>query len=180
MDFERAVPQRIREWIPLRKRGIVGLAAGMEGVARLGYGDIAFVTPDHIREAAKQVDKARGKLRRQDPEEALDIWKGLARGRWSLVDWFDTDGRRYVLAKPNLPRVGDPRGLTEQEALIATYAARGETGKILSYRFGISRQRISTLLGSAKRKLGVKTQAELAAKLGPFGPLAGHGSSDRG
>ena len=135
---------------------------------------------ERIREAAKQVDKARGKLRRQDPEEALDIWKGLARGRWSLVDWFDTDGRRYVLAKPNLPRVGDPRGLTEQEALIATYAARGETGKIMSYRFWISRQSISTLLGSPRIKLLVTTQAELAAKLGPFGPRAGHGSSNRG
>jgi DNA-binding CsgD family transcriptional regulator len=131
-----------------------------------------------IREAAKQVDKARGKLRRQDPDEALEIWKGLTRGRWSLVDWFDTDGRRYVLAKPNLPRVGDPRGLTEQEALIATYAARGETGKILSYRFGLSAQRVSTILASAKRKLGVKTQAELVAKLGPFGFLDGDSSEE--
>ncbi len=133
---------------------------------------------ERIREAAVQVDRARGKLRRQDPDEALDIWKGLTRGRWSLVDWFDTDGRRYVLAKPNLPRVGDPRGLTEREALIATYAARGETGKILSYRFGISPQQVSSLLGSAKRKLRVKTQAELVAKLGPFGNLSGEEPED--
>ena len=110
--------------------------------------------------------------RRQDPDGALEIWKGLARGRWSLVDWFDTDGRRFVLAKPNLPNVGDPRGLTEHEALLATYAARGESGKILSYRFGISPQSVSKLLSSAKRKLGVRTQAELAAKLGPFGPMS--------
>lgn len=50
-----------------------------------------------IREAARLVDKARGPLRNQDPEEALRLWEGLVRGRWTLLDWFDTDGRRFVL-----------------------------------------------------------------------------------
>lgn len=117
-----------------------------------------------IREAAMRVDRARGKLRRSDPEESLDIWHGLVRGRWSLVDWFDTDGRRFVLAKPNAPHLGDPRGLTERELQVATYAARGESSKIIGYRFGISRSRVSALLRSAMRKLGVKTHAQLVEK----------------
>jgi DNA-binding CsgD family transcriptional regulator len=118
-----------------------------------------------IREAAIRIDRARGKLRKSDPEEALEIWHGLVRGRWSLIDWFDTDGRRFVLAKPNAPSLGDPRGLTERELQVATYAARGESGKIIGYRFGISPQRVSTLLSSTMRKLSVKTQAQLVERM---------------
>jgi DNA-binding CsgD family transcriptional regulator len=118
-----------------------------------------------IREAAVRVDRARGKLRKSDPQEALELWHGLVRGRWSLVDWFDTDGRRFVLAKPNAPNLGDPRGLTEREAQVATYAALGETSKIIAYRFGISPPRVSALINAAMRKLGVKTQAQLVEKM---------------
>lgn len=130
-----------------------------EGLAR---NDTASGT---LREAARGVDKARSSLRKQDPEEALRIWKGLVRGRWSLVDWFDTDGRRFVLAKPNPPNIGDPRGLTEREAQVATFAARGESLKLISYRLGLSESHISKLLKDAMRKLGAKTQAQLVAKM---------------
>jgi DNA-binding CsgD family transcriptional regulator len=118
-----------------------------------------------IREAARFVDKARGSLRKSDPEEALRLWEGLVRGRWSLVDWFDTDGRRFVLAKPNVPNIGDPRGLTEREAQVATYAAHGESGKLIGYRLGLSNATISKALDSAMHKLAVKTQAQLVEKM---------------
>ena len=125
-----------------------------------------------IRDAAIRVDRARGHLRRTDPERALDVWQGLVRGRWSLVDWFDTDGRRFVLAKPNAPNLGDPRGLTEREHQVATYAARGESSKLIGYRFGVSPSRVSVLMRSAFRKLGVRTQAELIGRMRgmPEGP----------
>ncbi len=118
-----------------------------------------------IREAAVRMDRARGKLRKSDPAEALGLWKGLVRGRWSLIDWFDTDGRRFVLAKPNAPRLGDPRGLTEREHQVATYAGQGESSKLIGYRLGLSPQRISKLLNDGMRKLGVKTQPQLVEKL---------------
>ena len=120
---------------------------------------------ESLREAAIRADKARGKLRRSDPAAALELWTGLVKGRWSLVDWFDTDGRRFVLAKPNAPNCGDPRGLSEQQAHVATYAALGETQKQISYRFGLSRPRVSALLKVAMRKLGAKTQAQLVEKM---------------
>ena len=118
-----------------------------------------------IRRAAQRVDKARGPLRRSDPEEALRLWKGLVRGKWTLLDWFDADGRRFIIAKPNAPRVLDPRGLTEREAQVVAYAATGESNKIIGYRLGLSPSYVSRLLSSAMRKLGVKTQAQLVEKL---------------
>ncbi|MBW2687290.1 MAG: helix-turn-helix transcriptional regulator [Deltaproteobacteria bacterium] len=118
-----------------------------------------------IREAARLVDKARGPLRNRDPEEALRLWEGLVRGRWTLVDWFDTDGRRFVLARPNAPRIADPRGLSELEAQVATYASHGEASKMISYRLGLSPSYVSRLLNDAMRKLGVKTQPQLVEKM---------------
>lgn len=121
--------------------------------------------PEKLRAAARLVDKARGALRKEEPTEALRLWEGLVRGKWSLIDWFDTDGRRFVLAKPNAPRIRDPRGLTEREAQVATYASLGEPSKIIGYRLGLSPTYVSRLLGNAMRKLGVKTQAQLVEKM---------------
>lgn len=118
-----------------------------------------------IRRAARYVDKARGPLRRDDPAEALRLWEGLVRGKWSLVDWFDSDGRRFILARPNAPRIRDPRGLTEREAQVVTYAGAGDSSKLIGYRLGLSQSYVSRLLNDAMHKLGVKTQAQLVEKL---------------
>jgi DNA-binding CsgD family transcriptional regulator len=121
-----------------------------------------------LRDSARQVDRARGRLRKTDPDEALRTWWALMHGRWSIVDWFDSDGRRFVLGVPNPPHLGDPRGLSERELQVATYAALGETGKLIGYRLGITRGTVSRELNAAKRKLGVKTQAQLAEKMRGF------------
>jgi len=122
-----------------------------------------------LRRAARRVDKARGKLRRDDPSKALETWKALVRGRWSLVDWFDSDGRRFVLARPNPPKVFDPRGLSAQECQVVTFVLLGDTNKLIAYRLGLSQGRVSVLLNSAMHKLGAKSKAQLVHKLGPLG-----------
>ena len=118
-----------------------------------------------LREAAVRTDRARGRLGKEDPDEALEVWEALVRGRWSMVDWFDTDQRRYVLALPNPPSVRDPRGLTERESQVVAYAAIGESHKMIGYRLGISRSTATNTLRSAMRKLGATTQAQLVEKL---------------
>lgn len=114
-----------------------------------------------LRAAAVRFDRARGQLRKENPEEALEMWRALIRGRWSMVDWFDTDNRRYILALSNPPHITDPRGLTQRESHVVAYAALGHSHKIIGYRLGVSRVTVTHSLGSAMRKLGVKTQAQL-------------------
>ncbi len=103
-----------------------------------------------------------------DTNEALADWWALVGGQWSMVDWFDTDDRRFVLALPNPPSVPNPRGLTEQEQRVIAFAALGDSHKLIAYRLGLSRSRVSHLVASGMRKLGTKTQAELVQKLRAF------------
>lgn len=118
-----------------------------------------------LRQRAIAADQKRSPLRRDGAQEALKIWQALVEGRWSLVDWFDTDERRYILARPNPTRTRDPRALTKRESQIAGYAALGESHKMIAYRLGIARSTVTNTLHSAMRKLGVSTQAQLVQKL---------------
>lgn len=126
-----------------------------------------------LREAARSVDRARSELRKDSPEHALETWNALVSGRWSMVDWFDTDGRRFVLAMPNAPECPDPRGLTQQECQVVMYILLGETSKLIAYRLGRSQARVSGLLKSAMHKLGVSSKLALVEKLGPLGNPTG-------
>ncbi|MDH3655329.1 MAG: LuxR C-terminal-related transcriptional regulator [Myxococcales bacterium] len=122
-----------------------------------------------LRDASRAIDRARGELREANPHEALETWKALVSGRWSMVDWFDSDGRRFFLAIPNPPDVRDPRGLTEQERQVVAYVLLGETGKLIAYRLGLSPGRVSRLLKSVMHKLGVNSRTQLVRKLGLLG-----------
>jgi DNA-binding CsgD family transcriptional regulator len=121
-----------------------------------------------LRQAARRVDRARAELTKSDPDEALSAWQALISARWSMVDWFDSDGRRYILAVPNEPDIGDPRMLTQREGQVASYAALGASRKLISFRLGISKARVTVHLRSAMQKLGAQTQAQLIANLSPF------------
>ena len=165
------------------------LGAGSEPTTDLPHGAEAVIDPSSfrvtdaqgqakspdarnaLRDAALQVDRARGRMRKSDPEQALELWKALVRGRWSTVDWFDSDGRRFVLGLPNAPDVTDPRGLTEREMQVVAYVVCGQTNKLIGYNLGLSKGRVSTLLRSAMRKMGVQTRAQLVSNLHDFGSL---------
>lgn len=118
-----------------------------------------------IRKAAIQIDRARRRLRQGEVDEALNLWEEVMRGRWSMVDWFDTDGRRFILALPNAQHVHDPRGLTEREYQVAAQASTGDSCKLIAYRLGLSRSRVSALLHRVMLKLGVQTRAELMLEI---------------
>ena len=81
-------------------------------------------------------------MRQSDPAKALEIWKALVRGRWSMVDWVDSDDRRLILAVPNPPDVGSPRGLSEREMQVVTYASFGHSNQFIAYELGISESRV--------------------------------------
>jgi DNA-binding CsgD family transcriptional regulator len=49
----------------------------------------------------------------------------------------------------------------------------GQTNKLIAYQLGLSKGRVSTLMSSAMRKLGVQTRAQLIEKLRDFKIVTG-------
>ena len=122
-----------------------------------------------LRAAVCRLDQLRTREGRSDPDRALAAWEGLVQGRWSLVDHFDSDGRRFVLALKNDPNYPDPRGLTQRERQVAEFLGQGHSSKEISYMLGISRSAVSNCTGRAAHKLGLASLAELAAFFAPSG-----------
>jgi DNA-binding NarL/FixJ family response regulator len=120
---------------------------------------------DSLREAVRSRERARGSLRRKDADTALGIWRALVVGRWSLVDHFESDGRRYIVAVPNAPRSRDPRGLTDREQAVAELLALGQSNKRIAYALGVSEGTVAALAHRTLRKLGLRSRAALAELL---------------
>jgi DNA-binding CsgD family transcriptional regulator len=99
---------------------------------------------------------------RNDAEKALEVWQGLVAGRWSVIDHFDTDGKRFVLAMENAPKVPPRRELTEGAQRVVALAAMGHRDKEIAYILGLTPAAVSASLRRARLSLGVATRAELA------------------
>jgi DNA-binding CsgD family transcriptional regulator len=119
---------------------------------------------DALTSSAKAMDRARGKLRRSDPEEAVAIWTALVAGRWTLVDSFDHDGQRYLVARKNDPDVKPARPLTRREQQVVAYAAMGHANKLIAYELGLAPSTVAMHLSKAAHKLGARSRVELIQK----------------
>jgi DNA-binding NarL/FixJ family response regulator len=82
-------------------------------------------------------------------------------GRWTLLDHFDRDGRRYLLAHRNDPDAPDPRALTLRERQVVGYVALGQSNKLIAYELGLSASTVGVLLKTAAAKLGARSRTEL-------------------
>lgn len=116
---------------------------------------------DALRAAVLEQERARGRLRRRDPEAATEGWHALVGGQWSLVDRFERGGRRYLVAYRNPPTLADLRALTPRECAVVHLAALGKSNKLIAYELGVSESGVSSHLHGALRKLGMTSRSEL-------------------
>jgi DNA-binding CsgD family transcriptional regulator len=97
-----------------------------------------------------------------DPGQRL-VWGPLTRARWTLVDSFESDGARYVVARENQSSVHGLEALTERERQAVAYLAIGQSTKETAYALGIADATVRVLLGRAAAKLGVRSRSALLA-----------------
>ncbi|HEY1957591.1 MAG TPA: LuxR C-terminal-related transcriptional regulator [Polyangiaceae bacterium] len=116
---------------------------------------------DALKEAAKAMARARGSSRHADPPGAVEAWKALVSGRWTLLDHFDHDGKRYIVAVRNDPQVPAFSELSPREAQVVAYAAQGHSNKLIAYELGIAPSTVAMHLSTAGGKLGAKSRVEL-------------------
>jgi DNA-binding CsgD family transcriptional regulator len=155
---------------PTRRDPLVGSEAILTPRGSLEHAERPAAAARRVlAEAALAVDRARGKLRQRDPDAALEAWKGLVAGRWSLVDHIDTDGKRFLVARRNDPAVDGPGGLTLRERQVMASRSRGLSLKLIAYDLGLSIGAVSKTLGTGMAKLGIVADAELPPLFG-FSP----------
>lgn len=131
---------------------------------------------DALTAAAKAVEQARRTTRRSDPGAALEAWRALFRGRWSIMDCFDSDGRRYIVAQANEPEPFGGRALlSRRERQVASLLSLGHTPKLIAYELGLASGTVSTVIARVRSKLGVRTMAELMRALHAPGEDDGDG-----
>ncbi|MFT3697782.1 MAG: helix-turn-helix transcriptional regulator [Kofleriaceae bacterium] len=126
---------------------------------------------DLLRNAVRAFDRARMKEARNDVDLATRRWRPLVIAQWSLLDEFDTDGKRFVVAIDNRPTHRVPRGeLSEREHQVLTQAELGHTNKEIAYELGLSSATVRVLVHRAAKKLGAATRAEAIARFSAKSP----------
>jgi DNA-binding NarL/FixJ family response regulator len=123
---------------------------------------------DRLAAAARAIDRARTTRVRATPERALELWEGLVAGRWSLVDHWESEGRRYIAAFANQPEVPDPRSLSPQERIVVRYVVLGSSNKEIAFSLGLPLESVETAVSRILRKLRCRRRSDLVA-LGQLG-----------
>jgi DNA-binding CsgD family transcriptional regulator len=118
-----------------------------------------------LRTSLLRSEQSRGRRRRRDPQGAIGAWDSLVAGRWTLVDHFDHDGRRYLLAVENCSQSPSLDLLSPRERAVAEGALRGLDNKVIAYELGVAHSTVKVLLARAAFKLGCRTRRELVARL---------------
>jgi DNA-binding CsgD family transcriptional regulator len=121
---------------------------------------------ERLRELVVARDRARTRASRTDADAALECWPGLVAGRWSLVDRFERDGRRYIVARCNEPRPPRPLCLTLRERQVLGHMLQGDSMKVTAYSLGLDGSTVSSLAASLRLKLGARSIAGLLTRFG--------------
>jgi DNA-binding CsgD family transcriptional regulator len=114
-----------------------------------------------LQQACKDIDRARSRRGRSDPFAALSLWQGLLAGRWSLVEHFDSDGRRFVLARRNDQGLPHPAALTRRQRQVVFLVSLGLSNKETAYALGLAENTISAHLTTGLLRLGIQSRAAL-------------------
>jgi DNA-binding CsgD family transcriptional regulator len=144
---------------------------GAEGEMECAASDRVEVARARLVEAVRGLNRARDRARSR-PAEALEGWRAMVQARWSLVDQFESDGKRYLVAvrneaEPSLKAFPFMETLTLRERQVLGFALLGHSTKVAAYELGISPSTFRVLLARGLSRLGYRSVAELMKAVTP-------------
>jgi DNA-binding CsgD family transcriptional regulator len=177
-----AAAQRLRRRFEGRRVSAESVDAVLDtrGRVRHANGTAADrVNRDLLLRAARAMDHARTRRGRDDPLRAIQEWEGLVGHGWTLVEHFDRDGCRYVLAIDNRRKRPSIQLLSERERPVVEHALLGCPNKAIAYELGLAHLTVRVLIARAAAKVGAHSREQLlkkAARLAPrYGRVAQRG-----
>ncbi len=120
---------------------------------------------DHLERAVRARDRARERKGRSDAPCAAEGWAPFVDLRWTLVDCFESDGRRFVLAIDNRTQRSTMDLLSDRERDVVGLALRGLANKAIAYELGLAQSTVRVLMARAQTKVGVGSRRDLVEKL---------------
>lgn len=171
-DSWERVAAHIKSALRLRQKGTTaslpeGSTAVMSTSGQIEHaadGETADRLRPMLQKAVMRMERARGPLRRSDPESALGLWRPLVDAELTLLDHFEHGGKRYVVAVENPPTLVEGLStLSLREQQVVAMAASGRSNKYIAYELGLAHSTVRVLLARAARRLHVKSRRELVA-----------------
>lgn len=113
---------------------------------------------DRLRELAVELLGALG------ASDAGPHWNELFAGEWKLLDQFDQEGHRYVIARRRRRPAEAALEPSEWDAL--ALRAQGAPLKVIADELKVSMPTASRRIKSGMKKLGIRTASDLARLFG--------------
>jgi DNA-binding CsgD family transcriptional regulator len=128
----------------------------------------------YLRELVEALSRARDEATADDCSRVFSLWGALSRGEWILVDQFDGEHERHIIAAP-CPNASPLRGLSAQQEAVARAAGRGLSNKEIAAELGLLERSVDNQLRRALVKLGLENRTALV-RLWSSLERAGHAS----
>jgi DNA-binding CsgD family transcriptional regulator len=126
---------------------------------------------DHVRKQLQRtlldVEQSKRRDAGLSTSTVLECWRALHHGRWSVLDQFDTDGKHFIVARPNAPMcLGPlPAGLSARERQIALLVEAGHSNKTIAYELGVSESTVATHVRRIMAKTGAESRVGLVSMM---------------
>lgn len=162
---------RLRQRFPSTRALLAAAQATFDPGGRDFDAHAAAADPAHLsslRAAVKTMDAVRCRRPRRDPLASVASWRSLVDGRWTLVDHFDADGRRYVLAIDNRPEPPSPRLWSKREREVVLQAVSGHDNKTIAANLGVAHSTVRVLVQRAATKIGASSRRELVERAAKY------------
>jgi DNA-binding NarL/FixJ family response regulator len=97
-------------------------------------------------------------------DEANASLEELSGGEWSIVDYFEASGRRYIVATREPNEGSKSRRLTPREVDVVSLVARGHGNKRVAQELGLSASTVAGHIAMAMARWGVASRVSLVAR----------------
>jgi len=155
-------------------RSVASAVVSPSNVPLHAQADEGLIDPrDDLRRALLAFDQA-GTNKNRGVSVPIRRWQPLAGSSWSMLDEFEANGRRFVVAiesaPPTRPR---RRDLSAREYQVLTQAHLGHSDKVIAHTLRLSHSTVRVLLHRAAKKLNASTRREALARFASL-PKASH------
>jgi DNA-binding NarL/FixJ family response regulator len=117
---------------------------------------------EDLREAVRMFDDARESCAPDSREAARSVLNAFP-AKWTVLETFDRDGTRYVLARENRPRPKSLADIPAAERSVLECAMRGLATKEIAHVLAISDATVRVLLMRSARRCHVPGRRDLIA-----------------